>query len=66
MFRREGVDLVCDVTLPMTAAALGTTIELPTLEADVAEEIGFALVAARKREDETGYGLPTRSARLSL
>ncbi len=29
------MDLVCDVTIPMTAAALGTTIELPTLEADV-------------------------------
>jgi molecular chaperone DnaJ len=35
MFTRHGTDLLCDVTIPMTAAALGTTIELPTLEADV-------------------------------
>jgi molecular chaperone DnaJ len=35
MFTRHGADLLCSVTLPMTAAALGTTIQLPTLEADV-------------------------------
>ena len=34
-FVRHGNDLHCTVTLPMTAAALGTTVELPTLEADV-------------------------------
>jgi molecular chaperone DnaJ len=34
-FTRHGNDLHCTVTLPMTAAALGTTVELPTLEADV-------------------------------
>ncbi len=34
-FIREGVNLHCTVTLPMTAAALGTTVTLPTLEADV-------------------------------
>ena len=34
-FVRHGNDLHCTVTLPMTAAALGTTLELPTLEADV-------------------------------
>ena len=32
---RNGNDLHCTVTLPMTAAALGTTLTLPTLEADV-------------------------------
>src|SRR4051812_28425224 len=35
VFTRHGVDLLCSVTIPMTAAALGTTIELPTLEADL-------------------------------
>jgi len=34
-FTRHGDDLHCTVTLPMTAAALGTTLTLPTLEADV-------------------------------
>ena len=34
-FTRHGNDLHCTVTVPMTAAALGTVLELPTLEADV-------------------------------
>ncbi|CAA9371572.1 MAG: Chaperone protein DnaJ [uncultured Nocardioidaceae bacterium] len=38
VFTRDGDDLLCTVTLPMTAAALGTGVELPTLEADVAKE----------------------------
>lgn len=38
VFKRQGNDLHCTVTVPMTAAALGTTITLPTLEADLVEE----------------------------
>jgi molecular chaperone DnaJ len=38
VFTRHGVDLLANVTIPMTAAALGITIDLPTLEADVASE----------------------------
>ena len=38
VFTRRGSDLICAVTVPMTAAALGTTIELPTLEADLESE----------------------------
>ncbi|WP_107768309.1 molecular chaperone DnaJ [Nocardioides terrigena] len=34
-FTRHGNDLHCTVTLPMTAAALGTTLTLPLLEADL-------------------------------
>ncbi len=34
LFTRRGDDLLCDVHVPMTAAALGTGMELPTLEAD--------------------------------
>jgi molecular chaperone DnaJ len=36
VFTRHNTDLLCHVTVPMTAAALGTTISLPTLEADLA------------------------------
>ena len=36
VFVRSGDDLLCTVTLPMTAAALGTSVELPTLEAEMA------------------------------
>lgn len=35
LFTRNGDDLVCNVTVPMTAAALGTHLDLPTLEADL-------------------------------
>lgn len=43
-YTRRGHDLHCTVTLPMTAAALGTTVTLPTLEADV--------VAGRGEDEE--------------
>ena len=33
-FTRHGNDLHCTVSVPMTAAALGTTLTVPTLEAD--------------------------------
>ena len=38
VFTRDGLDLHCEVSVPMTAAALGTTIELPLLEADLDTE----------------------------
>jgi molecular chaperone DnaJ len=34
VFSREGADLHCKVALPMTAAALGTTLTLTTLDGD--------------------------------
>jgi molecular chaperone DnaJ len=34
VFTRDGDDLHCTVTLPMTAAALGTSIPLPTLDGE--------------------------------
>ncbi|MDT9595220.1 molecular chaperone DnaJ [Nocardioides zeae] len=37
-FVRDGNDLHCEVTLPMTAAALGASIRLPLLEADLVGE----------------------------
>lgn len=37
VFTRTGDTLECQVTIPMTAAALGTTLDLPTLEADLGE-----------------------------
>ena len=49
-FSRHGNDLHCTVSVPMTAGALGTTISLPTLEADLpdVEESGL----------ETAFDLP--------
>ena len=37
VFARQGNDLHTTVAVPMTAAALGTTLTLPTLEADLVE-----------------------------
>lgn len=37
-YTRDGVDLHCRVAVPMTAAALGTSIDLPLLEADLDTE----------------------------
>ncbi|MBA2560661.1 MAG: molecular chaperone DnaJ [Propionibacteriales bacterium] len=37
IFTRHGDDLLCTISVPMTAAALGTSVELPTLEADVVD-----------------------------
>ena len=42
VFTREGTTLHCAVTVPMTAAALGTTLTLPTLEADTESGAGRA------------------------
>ena len=38
IFMRQGNDLMCNVTVPMTAAALGAELDLPTLEADLVDE----------------------------
>ena len=38
-FERRDTDLLTQVLVPMTAAALGTTIHLPTLEADVVADV---------------------------
>lgn len=38
-FTRHGNDLHCTVTVPMTAAALGGSLTLPTLEADLGDEV---------------------------
>ncbi|MGZ4475310.1 MAG: molecular chaperone DnaJ [Nocardioides sp.] len=54
-FTRHGNDLHCTVTIPMTAAALGTTMTLPTLEADLPEE-DTADPAARSFELEIKPG----------
>ncbi|HWJ83099.1 MAG TPA: molecular chaperone DnaJ [Nocardioides sp.] len=39
VFTRHGNDLHCTVSVPMTAAALGTTLTLPTLEADLETDL---------------------------
>ncbi|KAA1426202.1 molecular chaperone DnaJ [Nocardioides antri] len=41
-FTRHGNDLHCTVVVPMTAAALGTALTLPTLEADLVDAEGAA------------------------
>jgi molecular chaperone DnaJ len=52
VFTREGTTLHCTVTVPMTAAALGTTLTLPTLEADLESGAGTGV--------ETSFELDVR------
>ena len=40
IFTRDGLDLHLEATVPMTAAALGTTLKVPLLEADVIDPNG--------------------------
>ena len=51
-FTRHGNDLHCTVSVPMTAAALGTVVTLPTLEADLVGADG-----ADESGLETGFEL---------
>ncbi len=66
MFTRSGDDLLCTITLPMTAAALGTTVELPTLEADLAkkgnEDIETTLTLDIQAGTQSGQQLVSRGA----
>ncbi len=53
-FTRQGDDLHCTVTLPMTAAALGTTLTLPTLEADLEQGAGSGVETTFELEVRPG------------
>ena len=57
LFTRDGADLHCTVKLPMTAAALGTTLPLPTLDGteEIAVEAGTQTGAVRTLR---GKGMP--------
>ena len=52
-FTRHGNDLHCTVTVPMTAAALGTVLTLPTLEADVVGARGRRRPTSRPASSST-------------
>jgi molecular chaperone DnaJ len=51
IFVRQGNDLMCQVTVPMTAAALGTVLTMPLLEADLGSD---------DKELETSFELDVR------
>ncbi len=53
-FTRQGDDLHCTVTVPMTAAALGTTLTLPTLEADIEQGGGSGVETSFELEIRPG------------
>ena len=53
-FTRQGDDLHCTVTVPVTAAALGTTLTLPTLEADLEQGAGSGVETSFELEVRPG------------
>ena len=54
VFTRQGADLLCHVTVPMTAAALGTTLTLPLLEADLEQGADSGLQTSYELEVRPG------------
>jgi molecular chaperone DnaJ len=54
VFTREGTNLHCEVSVPMTAAALGTTLTLPTLEADMESGAGSGVETSFELEIRAG------------
>jgi molecular chaperone DnaJ len=54
VFTREGTMLRCTVSIPMTAAALGTTLTMPTLEADVESGAGSGVETSFQLEIRAG------------
>ncbi|MBA3287141.1 MAG: molecular chaperone DnaJ [Acidimicrobiia bacterium] len=61
-FRREGIDLVVDVPISIAQAALGTTLDLPTLDGD--EELVIAAGTQPGREFTLrGRGVPRLQGR---
>ncbi|MGZ4463948.1 MAG: molecular chaperone DnaJ [Nocardioides sp.] len=53
-FTRNGNDLHCTVSVPMSAAALGTTLTLPTLEADLEDGAGSGVETSFELEIKPG------------
>ena len=62
-FTRHGDDLHCTVTVPMTAAALGTTLTVPTLEADPAATTRTSSASSRSRSGPAPSPAPRRPCR---
>ncbi|MGH3490187.1 MAG: molecular chaperone DnaJ [Actinopolymorphaceae bacterium] len=58
VWSRSGADLHCSVTLPMTAAALGTTISLETLDHDTLDVDVKPGTQSGQRLVVTGRGVP--------
>jgi molecular chaperone DnaJ len=54
VFTRDGTTLHCTVSVPMTAAALGTTLTLPTLEADTESGAGSGVETSFELEIRAG------------
>lgn len=54
VFTRQGDDLLCSISVPMTAAALGTSVELPTLEADVSDHASTGVERAMTLQIKAG------------
>ncbi|MCW5731230.1 MAG: molecular chaperone DnaJ [Alphaproteobacteria bacterium] len=63
LFKRDGVNLHCRVPLPMTVAALGGAIEVPTLDGQRAKVSIPAGTQAGKQFRLRGKGMPAMRAR---
>ncbi len=65
MFKRDGADLLCEVTVPMTDAALGGSVEVPSLDGGRTKVAIPAGSNSGKQLRLRGKGMPTlRSGRV--
>jgi molecular chaperone DnaJ len=64
VFSRQGSDLHTTVAVPMTAAALGTTLTLPTLEADLVSADGATTEVETSFELDIKAGTQSGSAQV--
>lgn len=61
LYRREGADLVCEATIPMTTAALGGGVELPSLDGGSLRVSIPAGTQSGSKLRIGGKGMPKRS-----
>lgn len=57
IFSREGTTLLCSVTVPMTAAALGTMVSLPTLESEIDDQAAASIDVKIKPGTQSGENI---------
>jgi molecular chaperone DnaJ len=62
VFRRAGDDLGCEVSVPMTVAALGGTIAIPTLDGDVEVDVSPGTQSGEVKRLR-GQGMPRLGGR---
>ena len=57
-FKRDGVDLIYPVHIPLVAALTGTTLKVPTIEGTTIDVPVYPVVRPGDKKRLNGYGMP--------